>query len=130
MSLGPDDSRPPYLQVAEQLKRRIMAGEFAPGEKLPTGQELAEQYGVAPNTVLSAIRALRDEGIVSSQQGRGTFVRAVPEQESSKPASPEFELVMQHLDQFQKELRAMDDRLHQLERLVERLTGGDAPPAR
>jgi DNA-binding GntR family transcriptional regulator len=71
----PSDPRPPYLAVADRLKERIAAGEFAQGSPLPSGRELAGEYAVAPNTVLSAIRQLRDEGLVIAEQGRGTFVR-------------------------------------------------------
>ncbi len=69
------DSRAPYLVVADDLRSRIAAGEFPPGAQLPPGRTLAAHYSVAPNTVLSALRSLRDAGLVVSQQGRGTFVR-------------------------------------------------------
>src|SRR6266542_2972788 len=122
MSLGTDDSRPPYLQVAELLQKRIASGQYGLGERLPTTRELADEFGVAPNTVLSAIRVLREEGLVSSQQGRGTFVRAVPEAGSSSATpSPEFKLVMDQLEQFQADLQAMGKRLEQLEQLTARL---------
>jgi DNA-binding GntR family transcriptional regulator len=129
MGLGTDDSRAPYVQVAELLKERIIAGEFPAGGKLPPTRELAEHYGVAQNTVLSAIRVLRDEGIVSSQQGRGTFVRAVPEP-GGRQLSPEIALVMRQLEEFQSELRSMRGRLEHLEQMTEKLLDEDAPPTR
>jgi DNA-binding transcriptional regulator YhcF (GntR family) len=76
MPLDPDDPRPPYQQVANDLRAAILTRKFAPGEKLPSGPELAKHYGVARMTVQQAIRRLREDGLVVSRQGSGVFVRA------------------------------------------------------
>ena len=76
MPLDPDDPRPPYQQVARDLRAAILARRLEPGEKLPSGVELARRYGVARMTVQQAVRLLRDEGLVVSRQGSGVFVRA------------------------------------------------------
>ena len=76
MSLDPDDPRPPYVQVANALRDAITSGTLRPGEKLPSGSDLAERYGVARMTVQNAVRLLRDEGLVVSRQGSGVFVRS------------------------------------------------------
>src|SRR5690349_17990170 len=73
--LDPDDPRPPYQQVANALRAAILTRTFQPGEKLPSGPELAKRYSVARMTVQQAIRLLRDEGLVVSRQGSGVFVR-------------------------------------------------------
>ena len=75
MSLDPNDSRPPYIQVANVLRAAILTKKFAPGEQLPSGPELASTYGVARATVQSALRVLREEGLIVSRQGSGVFVR-------------------------------------------------------
>jgi DNA-binding transcriptional regulator YhcF (GntR family) len=75
MTLDPDDPRPPYQQVANALRAAILTRKLAPGEKLPSGAELAQRYGVARMTVQQAIRVLRDQGLVVSRQGSGVFVR-------------------------------------------------------
>ncbi|WP_017558821.1 GntR family transcriptional regulator [Nocardiopsis baichengensis] len=75
MSIDPEDPRPPFQQVASALRAAILTRKFEPGEKLPSGPELAKTYGVARMTIQQAIRLLRDEGLVFSQQGRGVFVR-------------------------------------------------------
>ena len=74
-ALDPDDPRPPYQQVANALRAAILTRTFAPGDKLPSGPQLAEHYGVARMTVQQAIRVLRDEGLIVSRQGSGVFVR-------------------------------------------------------
>ncbi|MGH3773412.1 MAG: GntR family transcriptional regulator [Pseudonocardiaceae bacterium] len=75
MSLDPDDPRPPYVQVANALRAAILTKKFHPGDKLPTRNELAKTYSVAPMTVQNALRELRDEGLIVSRQGSGVFVR-------------------------------------------------------
>jgi DNA-binding transcriptional regulator YhcF (GntR family) len=75
MSIDPEDPRPPFQQVAGALRASILTRKLEPGDQLPSGSELAKTYGVARMTVQQAIRLLRDEGLVVSQQGRGVFVR-------------------------------------------------------
>ncbi|HEY6798774.1 MAG TPA: GntR family transcriptional regulator [Kineosporiaceae bacterium] len=79
MSLDPDDPRPPYRQVANDLRAMILTSRLSPGEQLPSGQQLARRYGVARMTVQQAVRLLRDEGLVVTRQGSGVFVRSRPE---------------------------------------------------
>lgn len=78
--LDPDDPRPPYQQVASALRAAILTRKFQPGDKLPSGPELARRFNVARMTVQQAIRLLRDEGLVVSRQGSGVFVRQRTEQ--------------------------------------------------
>jgi DNA-binding transcriptional regulator YhcF (GntR family) len=73
--LDPDDPRPPYQQVANALRAAILTRTLQPGDKLPSGPELAKRYGVARMTVQQAIRILRDEGLIVSRQGSGVYVR-------------------------------------------------------
>ena len=128
MDLGVNDSGKPYEQVAASLRKRIAAGEFAVGTQLRINRELATEYGVSANTVGSAIGVLRREGIVSSQQGRGTFVRATPEGAEPGRPSPEFVAVIEQLDQVQEQLEAMNARLRRLEDAVPMLAEDEAAP--
>jgi DNA-binding transcriptional regulator YhcF (GntR family) len=75
VSIDPDDPRPPYVQIANSLRAAVRSRTLAPGEKLPSGTELAKHYGVARMTVQQAIRVLREEGLLVSRQGSGVFVR-------------------------------------------------------
>jgi DNA-binding transcriptional regulator YhcF (GntR family) len=75
MPLDPDDPRPPYVQVANALRAAILTKKFVPGDKLPSRNELAKTYDVAPMTVQNALRELREEGLIVSRQGSGVFVR-------------------------------------------------------
>jgi DNA-binding transcriptional regulator YhcF (GntR family) len=75
VTLDPDDPRPPYVQIANALRAAIRSRVLAPGEKLPSGAELAKRYGVARMTVLQAQKLLQSEGLLVSRQGTGVFVR-------------------------------------------------------
>jgi len=82
MKVDSNDPRPPYAQIAAVMRAAIRTGELAPGERLPSGRELATQYGVALMTIQKALATLRDEGLVHSYRGRGTFVhggKALPD---------------------------------------------------
>jgi GntR family transcriptional regulator len=65
---------PVYLQLFSQIQRLASAGRLRPGDRLPTVRELAAELGVNFNTVCRAYRLLDRAGVVSAQQGRGTFV--------------------------------------------------------
>jgi DNA-binding GntR family transcriptional regulator len=66
---------PAYLLIANGLSDAIGAGVYRPGDQLPTEPELRRQYGVSPMTVRRAINVLLDRGLVTTTQGKGTFVR-------------------------------------------------------
>jgi DNA-binding GntR family transcriptional regulator len=66
---------PPSRQIAASLRDRIASGEYASGTMLPSIVWLAGEFGVATNTVRKALAILRDEGLIESVAGYGTFVR-------------------------------------------------------
>ena len=68
-----------YEQVAGEIRRAIADGEAKPGERLPPAKDLAAILGVNTNTVLRALRILRDEGLLEFRRGRGILVAGTPE---------------------------------------------------
>ena len=68
-----------YEQVAGEIRRAIAEGEAKPGERLPPAKDLAAVLGVNANTVLRALRVLRDEGLLEFRRGRGISVAGTPE---------------------------------------------------
>ena len=68
-----------YEQVAGEIRRAIAEGEAKPGERLPPAKDLAAILGVNTNTVLRALRVLRDEGLLEFRRGRGISVAGTPE---------------------------------------------------
>lgn len=69
-----------HEQVAAELRRAIADGEAKAGERLPPAKDLAAIIGVNTNTVLRALRTLRDEGLVEFRRGRGVRVVGAPHQ--------------------------------------------------
>jgi GntR family transcriptional regulator len=71
---------PLFEQTAAEIRRAIANGEAKPGERLPPARDLAAVLGVNTNTVLRALRALRDERLLEFRRGRGITVVGTPEQ--------------------------------------------------
>src|ERR1700759_5787139 len=69
-----------HVQVAAEIRRAIADGEAKPGERLPPAKDLAAILGVNTNTVLRALRQLREEGLLEFRRGRGITVAGSPEQ--------------------------------------------------
>jgi len=68
-----------HEQVAGEIRRAIADGEAKPGERLPPAKDLAAILGVNTNTVLRALRELRDEGLLAFHRGRGITVTGTPD---------------------------------------------------
>jgi GntR family transcriptional regulator len=71
---------PLHEQVAAEIRRAIADGEASPGERLPLAKDIAAVLGVNKNTVLRALRILRDEGLLEFRRGRGITVAGTPHQ--------------------------------------------------
>jgi GntR family transcriptional regulator len=69
-----------HEQVAAEIRRAIADGEAKPGERLPPAKDLAAILNVNTNTVLRALRALRNEGLLEFRRGRGITVTGTPQQ--------------------------------------------------
>ncbi len=72
--LSPHNSEPLYVQIMRILEEQIRSAHLQPGDKLPTQQEMAQHFEVSLAPVKQALRELEKRGIVSSRQGRGTYV--------------------------------------------------------
>ncbi len=79
--IGHDSGVPIYAQITEQIKHLVATGVLKPGDQLPTIRQLAVDLRIDPNTVVHAYRELDYEGIISTQQGRGTFISEHPDGE-------------------------------------------------
>lgn len=67
-------------EIAEAVRRRVEAGEWAGGRKLPTERDFAAEYGVARNTVRRAFDRLEEDGLLTRRVGRGTYLREEPQE--------------------------------------------------
>lgn len=68
------NNSPIYLQVIDDMKRRIVLGEIRLGEKMPSTRELALQYQINPNTAVRVYNEMESMGLVFTKRGLGTFV--------------------------------------------------------
>jgi GntR family transcriptional regulator len=68
---------PAYLRIANGLRMRVISGEFAPGDKLPTESQLMREHGVSRTVVKWAVAVLKSEGLVEGRRGSGVYVRDV-----------------------------------------------------
>jgi GntR family transcriptional repressor for pyruvate dehydrogenase complex len=87
MNFQPIKPKKVSTQIAEQIRNSILAGEFAPGDKLPPERELSEMFGVSRPSVREALNALASSGLVMSYQGGGTVVKSLVETSVSNPLS-------------------------------------------
>ena len=70
---------PIYIQIIDQIKHLIAVGALIPDDQLPTVRELAYDLDVNFTTVARAYRLLDEEGLISTQHGRGTYILPLPE---------------------------------------------------
>jgi GntR family transcriptional regulator len=78
-SIDRSDPTPLHDQVAAQIRRAIADGEARPGQRLPPARDLAAVMAVNTNTVLRALRALREEGLLEFRRGLGVRVSGTPQ---------------------------------------------------
>ena len=79
-----------YQQIAEQIRDRILQGEWQGGERIPSIRELAVSVGVNPNTVTKSYQTLVDRQIIENQRGLGYFVAADARQRILEEIKVEF----------------------------------------
>ena len=80
------DSRPIYEQVKDSLRRLMVTGVLAPGDKLPSVRSMASQLSINPNTIQRAYAELESEGYVVSVTGKGSFVAEGDTQNTARKA--------------------------------------------
>ena len=74
---------PIYLQIIQQIESQVLSKQLKSGDQLPPVRELAQELNVNFNTVARAYRIMDDNGLISTQQGRGTFLLEAPSEETS-----------------------------------------------
>jgi DNA-binding GntR family transcriptional regulator len=107
--LDSDDPRPPYRQVVDHLRAAVEAGDYPPGAKLPSYDALASEFGVSLGVVKRAMTQLRDERLVVTRHGQGSYVRTDRAETSSAPA--DFEELRVVVAGINERLEAIERRL-------------------
>ena len=95
---------PIYLQIVEQTRQQVASGGLKPGDQLPTVRALASELRINFNTVSRAYRMLDEAGVISTQQGRGTYILEMPPPEIAERLRMESidSLARRYLDQTGK----------------------------
>jgi GntR family transcriptional regulator len=75
MTTGPTDARPLQVRIADDLRAKIETGEYAPGEKIDTFDDLAATYLCSLAVIRKAVDLLKQQGLLITVQGKGTYVR-------------------------------------------------------
>lgn len=78
MQLNFNSPKPIYLQMVDEVKKALVRGELAPGDKIPSLKERAQMSNVNPNTVQRAYQEMEREGLTETLRGQGTFIRNDP----------------------------------------------------
>ena len=74
MTIQLDPTRPIYLQLMEEIKRRTVRGEYAPGSQIPSVRDMAKEMEVNPNTIARVYRELEREGFIETRRGQGSLI--------------------------------------------------------
>lgn len=98
-----DPSRPIYQQIIDTIKRSVVRGELAPGERIPSQRELAQEAKVNPNTVQRAYREMEQSGLVETLRGMGTFIGRDP----ALLARLRQEMASEAVERFIQDMRAL-----------------------
>lgn len=77
--ISQSDHRPMYLQIMEQVKQKVAVGDWVPGHEIPSIRQLAMDLRVSVITIKRAYLELEREGLIVTQQGKGSFIAANPD---------------------------------------------------
>ena len=94
---------PIYLQVISDIKKQIVCGQLALGEKLPSTRELAVKYQVNPNTAVRVYNEMELEGLCFTKRGLGTFVT----EDREKYESIKMEMARIRIEEYVNEMREL-----------------------
>lgn len=87
IDLDPTSATPPFEQIRSQLAAHVETGALQPGDRLPTVRRLAEDLGVAANTVARAYRELEQSGVIETRGRGGSFVTGDQVERKAKAAA-------------------------------------------
>ena len=109
-----ETDRPIYLQVIEDISRKLIQGELVLGEKLPSVRELAVQYQINPNTASRVYKEMESQGLCYTKRGMGTFIT----EDSGMIKTLQTEMAEACLDSFLQGMQALGISLDEMIQLL------------
>lgn len=110
-----DNDRPIYLQLMERIQQDIIAGVYAPGDKLPSVRDLALDASVNPNTMQKALSELERSGLVFSQRTSGRFIT----EDETMLKKIKLDLASEHIRQFFEKMTLLGFKKEEILELVQ-----------
>ncbi|MER7955173.1 winged helix-turn-helix domain-containing protein [Streptomyces sp. NPDC096030] len=127
MEKSPGTPRPTAKDIAADIRQQLVSGDLGPGDQLPAARDLAKRYGVTLVKVQNAYRELSEEGLVVSQQGRGTFVIDPSQPDAGgRRGGSAFVALATEMSAMHETIRQLGDRIERLEQIV---NSGESAPA-
>ena len=123
-SIDPKSAVPIYRQITDQVRWRVAAGVFAPGDKLPSVRDLATQLLVNPNTIAKVYRDLERDGLLETRRGDGTYISAGA---SALAESERSRIVEDRLRSIARDIRAFGLSTQAAMDLFRRILSGESP---
>ena len=99
-----DPTRPIYLQIIEEIKRRTARGEYQAGNQLPSIRDMAQEMEVNPNTIARVYSELEREGFIVTRRGQGSFIT----EEQTRIENERLKLAESATERFMKEIQSLD----------------------
>lgn len=109
--------RPVYLQLMDLIQNAIIAGIYAPGERLPSVRELAQEAGVNPNTMQKALSELERSGIVHSRRTSGRFIT----EDEQLIHDLKYERAVDNAKAFIRSMKDMGLNVHEIQEIMVKL---------
>ena len=114
VTIDPTSTVPPYEQLRSQLAFQVRSGALAVGDRLPTVRQLANDLGIAKNTVVRAFRELEETGLVVGAGRRGTIVLAGPEAPTDRQ-----QLIVEAAHRFHDEISTLRPTLEEVVKAIQ-----------
>lgn len=109
VTIDPGSTVPPYEQLRSQLAFQVRSGALPVGGRLPTVRQLANDLGLAKNTVVRAFRELEESGLVVGEGRRGTIVLARPDAPTDR-----HQLIVEAADRFHDEISTLQPTIEEV----------------
>jgi GntR family transcriptional regulator len=117
MKVKLDPTRPIYIQIMEEIKKRAVRGQYKSGEKLPSVRELARETEVNPNTIARVYMELERDGFIFTRRGQGSFVT----EDTTRVAEERIRLADDAAERFLREIGGLNLNADVRKKIIDRI---------